>query len=233
MNYMGSKSKLAKYILPTILKKRKEGQCYVEPFVGGANMIDKVEGHRIGADIHGPLIEFHKAMQTDWEPPKTLTKEQYYAVKASQETSNPALVAFVGFVCSFGSKWWGGFAHNKVGRDYCHEGYKNVTKQAPKLRGVEFYHCNYYELDIPANSIIYCDPPYAGTTGYRNKFDSERFYQWCRDMSGKGHQVFISEYSAPADFECIQQIQTHSTMNKNAKDKKLEKLFVYNPRRFG
>ena len=44
MKYMGSKNRIAKHILPIILKDRKENQYYVEPFVGGANMIDKVQG---------------------------------------------------------------------------------------------------------------------------------------------------------------------------------------------
>ena len=38
MKYMGSKARIAKHILPMILKNRKEGQCYVEPFVGAANI---------------------------------------------------------------------------------------------------------------------------------------------------------------------------------------------------
>lgn len=44
MKYMGSKNRYAKEILPLILKDRKENQWYVEPFVGGANVIDKVGG---------------------------------------------------------------------------------------------------------------------------------------------------------------------------------------------
>lgn len=52
MKYMGSKNRIAKYILPIILKDRKECQWYVEPFVGGCNTIDKVVGNRIGSDIH-------------------------------------------------------------------------------------------------------------------------------------------------------------------------------------
>lgn len=48
MKYMGSKARHAKELLPIILKDRKPGQWYVEPFVGGANMIDKVDGNRIG-----------------------------------------------------------------------------------------------------------------------------------------------------------------------------------------
>ena len=46
MKYMGSKARHAKELLPIILANRTEGQWYVEPFVGGANMIAKVEGLR-------------------------------------------------------------------------------------------------------------------------------------------------------------------------------------------
>jgi len=52
MKYMGSKNRIAKYILPLMLKYRKPNQTWVEPFVGGANMIDKVDGKRIGADLN-------------------------------------------------------------------------------------------------------------------------------------------------------------------------------------
>lgn len=65
MKYMGSKRRIAKHILPIILKDRKEEQWYVEPFVGGANIIDKVVGNRIGADCNGYLIALLKEMQND------------------------------------------------------------------------------------------------------------------------------------------------------------------------
>ena len=76
MKYMGSKNRIAKHILPIILKDRKENQYYVEPFVGGANIIDKVGGNRIGADINPYLIEFFKGLQNSrdliFDIPKTL-----------------------------------------------------------------------------------------------------------------------------------------------------------------
>ena len=49
MKYLGSKNRIAKEILPIMLKYRGE-RVWVEPFVGGANMIDKVHGHKIGCD---------------------------------------------------------------------------------------------------------------------------------------------------------------------------------------
>ena len=59
MKYMGSKARLAKVLLPLVLDGRKDHQAYVEPFVGGANMIDKVSGYRIAG-------EFNKYIAAMW-----------------------------------------------------------------------------------------------------------------------------------------------------------------------
>ena len=48
-----------------------------------------------------------------------------------------------------------------VSRNYCLEAQNNVNKQSKNIQGVEFTHSNYQNLEIPKNSIIYCDPPYA------------------------------------------------------------------------
>lgn len=69
MKYMGSKNRIAKYILPIILKERKEGQWYIEPFCGGCNLIDKVTGNRMASDSHFELIEMFRALQQGWLPP--------------------------------------------------------------------------------------------------------------------------------------------------------------------
>jgi len=50
MIYVGGKTRIAKENLLIILADRKPGQAYVEPFVGGANSIDKVDGIRIGGE---------------------------------------------------------------------------------------------------------------------------------------------------------------------------------------
>lgn len=108
MKYQGSKNKIAKYILPIILKDRTEGQYYVEPFMGGGNMIDKVDGLRIGNDLNYRLIEMWRALQKGWQPPDEITEDDYEYLKAAQDIEDPALVAFVGTQCTFGSKWFGG-----------------------------------------------------------------------------------------------------------------------------
>lgn len=63
MKYMGSKAKIAKYIIPIMEKERKPNMTWVEPFVGGANVIDKVKGKRIGGDNNKYLIALWQALQ--------------------------------------------------------------------------------------------------------------------------------------------------------------------------
>ena len=81
MKYMGSKNRIAKYLLPIILKDRKEEQWYIEPFVGGCNMIDKVTGNRIGNDVNEYLISFLQSLQCGFTSPEHINLEMYLDIK--------------------------------------------------------------------------------------------------------------------------------------------------------
>jgi len=225
MRYMGSKAKLAKQLLPLILKNRTSDQWYVEPFVGGANLIDKVTGLRLGNDTNPYLIALLCAVRDGWIPPTELSQEEYTSIRTNKDAYPPELVGFVGFPCSFGGKWFNGYAQSE-GRNHIAEGSRALLKQAPALRGVEFTCGSYLELVIPPKSLIYCDPPYANTTAYKDAFDHEVFWEWCRAKTAEGHTVFVSEYGAPEDFTCICEIQHVTTLNKNAKDARIERLFT-------
>lgn len=231
MKYMGSKNRIAKHILPIILKDRKENQYYVEPFVGGANMIDKVDGLRIGADSNKYLIALlNKMKEVCFEAP--LVDEEFYLnIKNNMNKYEDWLVGFAGFQLTYGAKWFDSYRRDRTGkRDYSLEAKNNVDKQAKNIKDVLFFNCAYNELEIPDNSIIYCDPPYENTTSYKavGKFNHQEFWQWCRDKTKEGHKVFISEYNAPDDFECIWKMEIVSSLSKDTKSKKgIEKLFIY------
>lgn len=228
MKYMGSKARHAKEMLPIILANRTEGQWYVEPFVGGANMIDKVEGNRIGADINEYLISLWQSVSIGWNAPPTFQESEYKTVRENKESYDKALVGYVGFALSYSGKWFGGWCRDGAGkRDYVTESYKNACNQFPKLRGVQFENRGYSDLVIPDNSIIYCDPPYKDTTKYKDSFDHEPFYKWCRQKHKEGHQVFVSEYAMPDDFICVWSKEVNSSLTKETGSKKgVEKLFT-------
>lgn len=233
MKYMGSKNRHAKEILSFTLRNRAIGQHYVEPFVGGFNIIDKVDGERIANDKHPYLIELFKAIQNGWTPPDNISFEEYQDIRENKDKYDACLVGFVGFGCSFSGKWFGGYArgnqNNGHPRNYCLESKKNILRQAENIKGIKIFNVDYFDLEIPLNSIIYCDPPYEGTTKYKDEFDHSAFWKWCDEMTNKGHSVFVSEYKAPENWKCIWSKTVNNTLDLNTGSKQgVEKLFTSN-----
>lgn len=231
---MGSKLRVAKHIIPIMLAYRTKGQFWVEPFVGGANLIDKIDGNRIGADINHYVIEALTLIRDNPESiPKNnteFTEQDYKNLRLPDEMLDARLrqlKGFAGFVYSYGAKWLGGWSRNKTNqRDYVKEGYSNAQKQSTNLQGVHLVCSRYQSLEIPPSSLIYCDPPYQGTTKYTHSFDHDAFWDWCRTMSKLGHIVFISEYEAPDDFEELWSTTIYSSLTKDTGSKVgIEKLF--------
>ena len=101
MQYIGSKRRISKHLLPHMLNdSRPAGQWWVEPFVGGANMIDKIDGLRLGSDINPYLIAMLKAVGRGWDPPTDVSREFYNQVRDNKDKYPPELVGFLGFGCS-------------------------------------------------------------------------------------------------------------------------------------
>lgn len=235
MRYTGNKSRIAKHILPIILKDRKPNQWFVEPFVGGANITYKVEGLRLASDNNKGLIEFYKALQDGWSPPLRISKIEYYNIKQNQDLDSKMTI-WAGICCSYGGKWFGGYLSDyqeskrlKNGElpNHQDEARRGLMAQIPKLKSVHFIHSDYKNLEIPPNSIIYCDPPYEGTVKYKNGINHIEFWEWCREKTKQGHIVFVSEYNAPSDFECVWQIELSNTLSRQNKFKSVEKLFKF------
>ena len=236
MKYMGSKNRIARYILPIILKDRKEGQWYVEPFLGGANMIDKVDGNRVGCDSNEQVINAMIAIRDCvCDLPQDNKQFTEYMYSELRKNDDYKYKGYAGFAFSYGGKWMGGWSRtDSTGmskRDYVAESYRNALNQSPLLQGVKLIHKSYLELNFKQSCIVYCDPPYEGATGYKGKFNHSEFWEWCRKISKDGHQVFISEYNAPDDFECLWEMEVTNSMSLKDTKKPTEKLFKYNPNR--
>jgi len=92
------------------------------------------------------------------------------------------------------------------------------------LQRLECYGLEYQKVPIPADSVVYCDPPYKGTDSYGTIFDHGRFYDWlrCRDRP-----VWVSEYSMPDDFVCVGGREKRVNLNKGSDKKVTEKIFVH------
>lgn len=236
MKYMGSKARLAKDLAPLIndLIERYEINTYVEPFVGGANMMEHIVcENRVGSDSNRYLISLWESLKDGWVPPEEIDRDLYLDIKQNKDKYDEATVAVAGFCSTYNAKWFGGYAgivKTKQGtvRNYYDESVRNILKQVDKVRDVEFLNADYSEFSHLENSLIYCDPPYQGTTQYgaSEKFHYERFWDWVRNLSEK-NIVLVSEYNAPEDFVTIYEKQLTTTLDKNSRKKDTEKLFVH------
>lgn len=85
---------------------------------------------------------------------------------------------------------------------------------------------DYRDLYIPDGAVVYCDPPYASTTGYGGDFDHRAFYAWCRAV-GKRHPLFVSEYWMPSDFRCVAEYEVRALAGAKAHTQtRVEKIFT-------
>lgn len=226
MKYLGGKMRLRKHIVPILQEHMRN--IYIEPFIGSGWIFAEIDAPvMIGNDNHPDLMLMWQALLDGWVPPKEVSEEEY---KSLQHAEPSALRGFVGFACSFGGKWFGGYARDsRRVRPYTTEGYGSILAKTEKMKNknIQFLCRDYRDLDIPAKALVYADPPYNGYTQYKgNKFDSSIFWQWCRDQEAL---VFVSEYNAPDDFITVGSFQTKTNL-KSAENKaipRLEKLFVH------
>ena len=104
---------------------------------------------------------------------------------------------------------------NRIAADFSEEQRQRLT-----IGSVDFS-----EVEIPSDSVIYCDPPYRGTEGYRKAkgFNHDRFYDWALRQTVP---VFISEYAMPEDFVEVAAWRKVCSMSQYTHKETTEKLFV-------
>lgn len=213
------------------------GGYYLEPFVGGANLIDKIKcDNKYGSDVNKYLIALLQKVQTDISNiPDHISEEEYIKVKNNKDNYEDWYVGLVGFCATFGAKWFGGYARGFKNdgitpRDLPNEAIRNLKRQAKDLQGIVFNCCSYENINKNIKDfVIYADPPYrSSTNGYIDgHFDYNKFYNWCCNMA-KHNIVLISEYNINnSHFECIWSKDTNVMIDSNKINgsKRIERLY--------
>jgi DNA adenine methylase len=200
---MGGKFRQAPHIAKAIAAHSQGYDRYHEPFLGGGNSAVAATRYFCtvtAADLHEDLVLLWQAVLSGWQPPDSISEAQYAEIKAARPS---ALRGFVGFGCSFGGKFFGGYARQKKDAkhtgDICGAAKKGLLKKAAILRqsGVVVTRQNFLDYMPPSPTVVYCDPPYEGTTSYTSMVDSAQFWRHCEFLALVGHRVFVSEYSVP------------------------------------
>lgn len=241
MVYLGSKAKIANWLIPILNQIILDYNIteYYEPFVGGANVIDKIKcEHRVGNDKNKPLIALLEVARDNFDMiPKNGNKEWFDRARAiytgkSDEKMEDYLIGAIGWLGGYSGKGLSGSYNGDSGnRHFYIERYNNLKAQVPNIQDVEFLCDDYQKLEIPNGSLVYCDPPYQGTTGYgyawERAFDYDIYWNWVREKS-KTCYVICSEEVFPNDFTIVAKQDKKRTVALTKKQDKIEKLGVYN-----
>ena len=227
MRYQGGKSRIAQDIASVI--SVRGGDCFVSLFCGSCAVESKVQGfsRKILNDRHQYLIALLQGVQRGYELPESITPEQYRHIREHKD-DDPTLAGFVGFGCSFGGKWFGGYARNATGTNYAAQSKRSLLKDMATLQDAIFVCADYRRVCIPPRAVIYADPPYNNTTGYHgDRFDSAEFWIAMRLLADTGHTVFVSEQEAPPDIQCVWERKFTRTLDRNKSNQfsVTEKLF--------
>lgn len=141
-------------------------------------------------DRHQYLIALLQGVQRGYELPESITPEQYRHIREHKD-DDPTLAGFVGFGCSFGGKWFGGYARNATSTNYAAQSKRSLLKDMATLQDATFVCADYRRVCIPPRAVIYADPPYNNTTGYHgDRFDSAEFWIAMRLLADTGHTRF-------------------------------------------
>lgn len=239
MVYQGSKNRLAKFLVPIIQKYIDDNNIttYIEPMVGGANLIDKIKcDKKIGADINEELIALLKYAQSDNDlsiAPDVCTFEHYANVREDRKLGthkySKEYIALIGYCASYGGRYFdGGYGRDsKGGRSIYNERLKNFRTQIPDLNDIEFRCCDYKDFaDIRTASSISIHHIVIQNSILNRSIDYDEFYDFLRKLS-ENNIVLVSEYNMPDDFKCIWQ-KERKVLQKSDRvtgEKAVEKLF--------
>jgi len=239
MMYQGGKSRIAKRVAAAILSETDRRGTLVEPFMGGGAMTTALCPHferTLTFDVMPDVAELWRAAQDPaWQPPQSCDVDTYEALRSAPPSAERALI---GFGCSFAGKFFAGHAPSadRSGeRDFLGAATRSALKQGAVMaaNNVTVTCSPYDEIAVPADAVVYCDPPYEGTISYRGAptWDAAAF--WCRaaEWGDAGAHVFVSEgagATVPVGWsEVWSSMSAGSPALPGQRKQRRERLFVY------
>ena len=235
MSYLGGKCKNADHIVAVLNSDAYDGMQYLEPFVGYCHVLRRVRNKAsyAASDANALLLALLTGVQQNAPLPE-VTRERYDVLRRTDEITLERGVA--AFTYSFNGKEWGGYTSSYTRRSGrvddipgSRRRYYDALRANDTFKQTRLECRDYREL-TPRDMLIYCDPPYAGTTPYgKRTFDSDEFWEVMRRWS-KNNVVFVSEYTAPDDFVCVASADKKSCVGGgHTQRNRVERLFVYEP----
>ena len=201
---------------------------------------NNLQGYMYSQDIEPYKRALHYAIVfNDFEPMQDIMPEVSQAVREAihwiRNTHDRRITAQKVIVKTLKQLTGDNYAHQIIQSNPLYRTIRHTSRNTPSLQNLESLQSleslerlerlqslrvtslSYDEIDIPADAVVYCDPPYHASDNslYEGtaRFDHNAFYDWCVDVS-KTNPIFISEYSIEDDrFEIVAEKQKITSMS--------------------
>ncbi|MBE3037568.1 MAG: DNA adenine methylase [Chloroflexi bacterium] len=205
------------YMADAIISRFPKHELYIEPFLGGGAVLQRMRGPRVGADVDTDLINLWQMLQDSDEFSHAIGGQVYCEQAWNFWTSDPnrgsspielAMARLIRQRFSRGGmgKTFAWSERLRGGQPGDVNAWQNFQKALPQIRrsieGVKFY-AQSFSLTMrdhdSSDTLFYCDPPYLPSTRTAKKVyehemsisDHEWFLKVATDLKGK---VVISGY---------------------------------------
>jgi site-specific DNA-adenine methylase len=206
---------------------------YCEPFHGMLgvyrHIVYKPDLTYLAGDSNKSVMLMWKEAQNGWVPSSDIvSKEEFLRLKFNGEST--AEKGFIGCTHAYGGVYFRCYCITEHGK----KSIPNIAKRVSDIAlnsvvsKVKFEYGSYTQFSDLRNFLIYCDPPYESTIGYRNdeskgvnqydSFDNLAFWTWTKKMA-EHNSVFVSECSIPKNVNYEVVLGCNYTDNNSQKRK--------------
>lgn len=216
-------------IIQAIAANKKK---YVEPFGGGLNMYTSIRHpDKQAYDINPHLVALINGVAAGRSLPDLYDAELYHAARvdrADPVAFDDFTIGAFGFLATYAGRWFAGFSVRLGGRDYVRERVSNLDRQLAGVpRPLNFEVSAYQDIPVTSDTCYYLDPPYAGTTGYRDAFEFGPFLAWARDLaSDPSNVVLLSGYEVPEGASVLAAIPKRVALSKQVEARRTTTEFL-------
>ena len=186
-------------VVPVIRKHHKLHQWYVEPFGNLGCYPMRIYTHRLINYENKYLYFTRKRLQEGWIPPEFVHPYRAIEIRKNPNSFPEEIVGWVNHYLPIYAKMFHQVRNTDPNKLFPSFAHKLICMQYPKYKSVQVYNLPYQKIDIPDESLIFCD---MREEFMRHNYvvPDDEFWAWCRTKATQKHTVLVKSKSAPEDF---------------------------------
>lgn len=161
MKYQGEKARIARRIVAEMVKGAPDATRWVEPFVGGAWVLEAADASNQFTSLHAgdameDVVLLYQAVAAGWDPPRAISRELYLSLKRAEPS---ALRALAGFGSAYGGTFMTGYCGDSLNgtRTNAEIAADHLVRRRDLFRRTDLRHTSYetWEGVVDETTLLY------------------------------------------------------------------------------